>query len=320
MVNNDSLLREMRRVLQIEARAVSRMAEQVGHSHAQVLDMLYAAKGRVILTGVGKSGHIAQKAAATFASTGTPAQYVHAGDASHGDLGMIGRDDVCIALSNSGESAELAEIVTYTRRFSIPLIAITGAPRSTLAMHADTVLALPDIPEACPIGVAPTTSTTASLALCDALAVALMVRRGFRSEDFQVFHPGGKLGSALLRVDALMHQGARLPLVPSGSNMRDWLLAMTAAGFGIMGVMGDDGRLVGVITDGDLRRHMDGLLDRDVDEVASRAPKTIQIGTLAFEALGMMNAEKITAVFVVDDAQKVVGIVHIHDCLRAGII
>jgi arabinose-5-phosphate isomerase len=313
-------LEDIERVLRTEANALISMISHLGEQHVQAIDLLEQMKGRVILTGVGKSGHIARKAAATFASTGTPAQFVHSTEASHGDLGMIGRDDVCIAISNSGETAELADLITYARRFSIPLIAITRFPYSTLGAHADVTLTLPDATEACPIGVAPTTSTTASLALCDALAVALMNRKGFRREDFDILHPGGRLGALLLRVGDLMHAGKALPLVSPDSNMGEGLLTMTAKGFGLAGVVDEAGRHVGIVTDGDLRRNLNGLLEKSVLEVATRAPKTIEADSLASEALRIMNDRKISALFVVDADRQVQGLLHIHDCVRAGIV
>lgn len=311
-------LARMARVLRMEAEALTAMAGALGPDHARALEILHAATGRVIVTGVGKSGHVGRKIAATFASTGTPALFVHATEASHGDLGMVREGDVCLAISNSGETSELADVITYTRRFSIPLVAITGRAGSTLDSQADVTLLLPDAPEACPIGVAPTTSTTATLALGDALAVALMEKRGFAREDFQLFHPGGKLGAQLLPVSKLMHAGEALPLLAPGTPMREGLVTMSAKGFGLAGVV-EDGRLAGIITDGDLRRNMDRLLDSTAGEVATPDPRTVGPDTLASEALGMLNAAKISALFVVDDAGAVLGLVHIHDCLRAGV-
>lgn len=310
----------MQQVLATEADALREMSEGLGAPHLKALEMLFNVQGRVILTGVGKSGHIARKAAATFASTGTPAQFVHATEASHGDLGMISRSDLCIAISNSGETTELADLITYTRRFQIPLIAITRNADSSLGSQADVTLLLPQAPEACHIGIAPTTSTTATLALCDALAVALMQTRGFQKEDFHLFHPGGKLGAQLVRVNALMHKGDALPLIAPETSMRDGLLLITEKGFGIAGVVDADNRLVGIITDGDLRRNLDGLLDRSAIDVATQNPKSVTSGILASEALQVMNASKISALFVLDEAGHVQGLLHIHDCVRAGIV
>lgn len=310
----------MQQVLATEADALREMSEGLGAPHLKALEMLFNVQGRVILTGVGKSGHIARKAAATFASTGTPAQFVHATEASHGDLGMISRSDLCIAISNSGETTELADLITYTRRFQIPLIAITRNSDSSLGSQADVTLLLPQAPEACHIGIAPTTSTTATLALCDALAVALMQTRGFQKEDFHLFHPGGKLGAQLVRVSALMHKGDALPLIAPETSMRDGLLLITEKGFGIAGVIDADKRLVGIITDGDLRRNLDGLLDRSAIDVATKNPKSVTSGILASEALQVMNASEISALFVLDEAGQVQGLLHIHDCVRAGIV
>lgn len=309
---------QMQRVLRIEADALTQMAQDIGEPHARALDILMAASGRVIVSGVGKSGHVGHKIAATFASTGTPALFVHPTEASHGDLGMITAGDVCIVISNSGETTELADLITYSRRFGIPLIAITKAAVSTLARQSDVLLKLPDAPEACAIGVAPTTSTTASLALGDALAVALMHRRGFQREDFQRFHPGGKLGAQLKPVASLMHTGLAVPLVAPETPMPDVVSVMSDKGFGIAGVV-TEGRLTGVITDGDLRRNIDGLMHFAASEIATRAPRTVGAQMLASEALKLMDDAKISALFVVDDGHRVLGILRILDCLRAGV-
>ncbi|WP_010138028.1 KpsF/GutQ family sugar-phosphate isomerase [Oceanicola sp. S124] len=318
----NDVLAEMARVLNVEAGALTLMAETLGAPHRAAIDILRAVTGRVIVSGVGKSGHVGRKIAATFASTGTPAQFVHPTEASHGDLGMITASDACLAISNSGETTELADLVTYTRRFSIPLIAITRRAESTLAREADVVLLLPDADEACPMGMAPTTSTTASLALGDALAVALMMGRGFGRDDFRVFHPGGKLGAQLLRVEAVMVPAAELPLVTGDLPMREGLVSMSGKGFGVLGVTADGtpaSRLSGIITDGDLRRHLDRLFDATVAEVATATPKVIAPDALASEALKVMNEKKITALFVVDAAGHPLGLIRLHDCLRAGV-
>lgn len=308
-----------RRVLRLEAEGLSALADSIGDSFVAALDLLAGATGRVIVTGMGKSGHIARKIASTMASTGTPAMYVHPAEASHGDLGMITREDVVLALSNSGETQELRDLLEYTRRFSIPLIGITAGAGSTLDETADVGLILPKTPEACPMGLAPTTSTTASLALGDALAVALLERRGFSPQDFRVLHPGGKLGSSLLRVSDLMHVGDSLPLCPSGTPMAEAILTITAKSFGCVGVVDDGGRLLGVVTDGDLRRHMGAaLLEQPAASVMTPDPKYIRPAALAAEGLAIMNQYSITGLFVVEDARPV-GILHIHDCLRAGI-
>jgi len=277
-------------------------------------------RGRIIVTGLGKSGHVARKIAATLASTGSPAQFVHPVEASHGDLGMIGSGDAILALSNSGETTELADIVAYSRRFKIPLVAITGGSRSTLATAADIVLLLPPAAEACPMGLAPTTSTTMMMTLGDALALALLERRGFSLADFRVFHPGGRLGRRLLRVRDIMHGGQEIPLVSPPAPMSDAILVMTAKSFGCVGVRDEDGRLIGVITDGDLRRHMDNsLLERAVAEIMQRKPKTIAATALAMDALGLMNRLAITSLFVLGEDERPIGFLHMHDCLRAGV-
>jgi arabinose-5-phosphate isomerase len=273
----------------------------------------------VIVSGMGKSGHIARKIAATMASTGTPAQFVHPGEASHGDLGMITRHDVCIMLSNSGETAELADEIGHAKRFEIPLIAITKNANSTLGKAADVTLVLPDQPEACSMGMAPTTSTTMQLALGDALAVALMKLRGFDRDSFLVNHPGGKLGAQLLKVESIMHAGAALPVVGIDTAMSEALLEMTAKGFGVAAVV-TDGQLVGIITDGDLRRNMDNLMDQTAGTVATMGPLTVTPDMLASEALGIMNRKTVSALMVVNRAGALQGLLHIHDILRAGVV
>lgn len=316
---SSSDLAAARRVLRLEAEALRNMSDALDGSFTEALEILFAVTGRVVVTGMGKSGHIARKISATLASTGTPSHYVHPAEASHGDMGMITRSDAVLALSNSGETPELGDLVDYCRRFRIPLIAITGKPGSTLANNSDCALILPAVAEACPMGLAPTTSTTAMLAMGDALAVTLLERRGFTTEDFQVLHPGGKLGQGLLRVDDLMHAGDELPLTGPDAAMSDVLLTMTNKRFGCVGVVDAGGHLAGIVTDGDLRRHMsNNLLDSTAGEVMTASPKTIRLGALASEALGTMNDNTITALFVVDSGAPV-GILHIHDCLRAGI-
>src|SRR5262249_12242759 len=267
---------------------------------------------------MGKSGHVARKIASTLASTGTPALFVHPGEASHGDLGMIAPGDAVIALSNSGDTAELADIVAYTRRFRIPLIAMTRRAASTLAEAADIALIVPESAEACPMGLAPTTSTTMMLALGDCIAVALLERKGFSASDFQILHPGGQLGRKLLRVDDIMHVGAAMPLVSLGTVMADAILTMTTKSFGCVGVTDGEGRLVGIITDGDLRRHMSrDLLGEPVDAVMSRRPRTIGPRALAAEAVNVMNGQgrQITSLFVVDETRRPIGFLRLHDCL-----
>jgi arabinose-5-phosphate isomerase len=308
-----------RRVLQLEADALCVLARNLNGTFLQAVERLLTISGRVVVTGMGKSGHVARKIAATLASTGTPALFVHPSEASHGDLGMITEADAVLALSNSGETPELSDLVAYTRRFAIPLIALTRVADSALARAADTVLLLPDMPEACPMGLAPTTSTTMALALGDALAVALLERKGFTSEAFRTFHPGGKLGRLLVKVADLMHGPEELPLAGRETPMSEALLTMTERRFGCVGVAGRDGALIGIVTDGDLRRHMrPDLLQLTAGEVMTPAPKTIRPQALAGEALQLMNARSITALFVVEKARPV-GILHIHDLLRASV-
>ncbi|HEY1261700.1 MAG TPA: KpsF/GutQ family sugar-phosphate isomerase [Stellaceae bacterium] len=309
-----------RRVIAAEIGGLERLARELDKTFLAAVDICHRVRGRIIVTGLGKSGHVASKITATLASTGTPAQFVHPVEASHGDLGMIGAGDAVIVLSNSGETAELADIVAYSRRFGIPLIAVTGGRRSTLAEAADVVLVLPAAEEACPMGLAPTTSTTAMMALGDALAIALLERKGFSSTDFRMLHPGGKLGRRLLRVADIMHPAEEVPLVTPDARMSEAILVMTAKSFGCVGVGDADRILVGVITDGDLRRHMDdALLGRRVGEIMNPDPKTISATALAAEALGLMNRIAITALFVVDDSGRPIGFLHLHDCLRAGV-
>jgi arabinose-5-phosphate isomerase len=308
------------RVLRTEAEALRDLSEGLGGSFAAAVEAMLAARGRVIVSGMGKSGHVARKIAATFASTGTPAQFVHPGEASHGDLGMITAGDVVLLLSNSGETPELADLIRYTRRHAIPLIGVAMAEGSTLLRQADIAVLLPRASEACPNGLAPTTSTTMTMALGDAMAVALMERRGFSPENFRAFHPGGTLGARLATVGDLMHRGAAMPLVGPDTPMTEVLLVISSKGFGVAGVVDAGGALAGVITDGDLRRRMDGLLARTASGVMTASPKTIDAGALAAEALGLMQRLKITTLFAVEaGSRRPLGILHIHDCLRAGL-
>jgi arabinose-5-phosphate isomerase len=276
------------------------------------------AEGRVIVTGMGKSGHIGAKIAATLASTGTPAFFVHPAEASHGDLGMITRNDAIVALSWSGETAELRNIVFYSRRFRVPLIAITSRADSTLARAADVALLMPRVEEACPHGLAPTTSALIQLALGDALAIALLERRGFTADDFLMFHPGGSLGANLTHVREVMHTGERLPLAPLDLDMNQALLLMSQKGFGCLGIVDRKGHLVGIITDGDLRRHLSGdIFSCRVDDVMTPDPKTVAPDALVASALEIMNSAAITALLVVE-GRRPVGLVHMHDLLRLG--
>ena len=286
---------------------------------ADAVEVLSRIRGRVIVTGVGKSGHIGSKIAATLASTGTPSFFVHPAEANHGDLGMIAKDDAIVAVSWSGETFELKGIVAYARRFSIPLIAITAGEASTLAREATVVLMLPRAPEACPHGLAPTTSTMLQLVVGDALAVALLEARGFTPEHFRTFHPGGQLGASLTQIRDIMHVGDRLPLVASGTSMAEAIVQISQKGFGCVAVIGTDGRLEGIITDGDLRRNIgDGLLGRTVDDVMTRSPKTVDPDTLAATALQIVNSSAITTLMVVEGGRPV-GIIHLHDLLRIGV-
>ena len=313
------LLASAKRVLRLEIEGLQGLSDGLDQSFIDALDILSVMTGRAVVTGMGKSGHIARKIAATMASTGTLAMFVHPGEASHGDLGMITDKDVIIALSNSGETAELADLVAYAKRFKIPLIGITGKSPSALASAANVALVLPTINEACPMGLAPMTSTTVMLALGDALAVAMLERKGFSPDDFHVFHPGGKLGNQLLKVADIMHGGEELPLVPADMAMSEAIVIMTAKSFGCLGVVGDDGNLLGILTDGDLRRHMSpDLMARLTGEVMTTGGRFIAADALASEALGTMNAKSITTLFVLEGSRPV-GIVHIHDCLRAGV-
>ena len=309
-----------RRVLKTEAQALDTLADGLDGPFTKALDLIEGAEGRVVVTGMGKSGHVGNKIAATMASTGQPAFFVHPGEASHGDLGMVLKGDVVIALSNSGETSELSDIIAYTRRYRIGLIAMTGRAGSTLAEAADVALVIPDSPEACPMGLAPTTSTTVMLALGDALAVCLLERRGFTAQDFHDFHPGGKLGQRLLKVADLMHGGDQMPLIGRDAPMSDALLEMTAKSFGVVGVTDPGGALVGIITDGDLRRHMSAdLINQKAADVMTQGGVTVRPSQIATEAVAIMNERKITALFCVEGG-KPQGILHIHDCLRAGVV
>jgi arabinose-5-phosphate isomerase len=311
------------RTLEAEASGVAALTAalqaDLGPAFTAAVDLIRNARGRLIVTGLGKSGHIGKKIAASFASTGTPAFFVHAAEASHGDLGMITADDVIMALSWSGETAELKNLITYSRRFRIGLIAVTSEAGSTLGEAADIVLTLPKAREACPHNLAPTTSSLMQLALGDALMVALLEGRGFTALDFGTLHPSGKLGAMLKFVRDLMHTDAAVPVTPIGTRMSDALVEMTSKGFGCVGIVDGRGDIVGIVTDGDLRRHMrPDLLAATVDEVMTRQPKTIGPDLLASEALEILNASKITAL-IVTEGRKPVGIVHLHDLLRAGV-
>lgn len=306
------------RVLKEQAHSLRHMAASLDATFDCIVDRLLTTEGRIAVTGMGKSGHVARKVAATLSSTGSPAYFIHPAEASHGDLGMVSRQDAVIAFSNSGETTELCDIILFASRHGIPVIGVTKRSQSFLARHADYVLLLPDDPEACPLGCAPTTSTTLQMALGDAIALSLLKARGFKAEDFHRFHPGGRLGRKLMTVREIMHGGDSLPLASPDSRMGDVLCVMTGKGFGCVGIV--EGRiLVGIITDGDLRRHMnDGLLDLDAREVMSRNPVSVEEGCLAAKALGIMQSSQITSLYVVRDGEPI-GIVSVHDCLRAGV-
>jgi arabinose-5-phosphate isomerase len=314
-----------RRVLSTASQALITLADSLNGDFTRAVGLMLAAKGRVIVSGIGKSGHVARKIAATFSSTGTPAYFVHPAEASHGDMGAITPQDVVLLLSKGGETAELSDLLTYAKRFGIPLIAMACNGDSTLAKSADVALLLPDAPESCAIGMAPTTSTTMMMALGDALAVALMERKGFSADQYRDFHPGGSLGKALIRVCDLMHSGEDVPLARENTGMRDVLLSMASGRLGCVGIIDDAGALIGIVTDGDIRRHAlgnsdGGIENRKAAEVMTYNPKVARPGQLAAEALGLMTEKKITQLFVLaEDDLKPLGVIHIHDCLRAGI-
>ncbi|MGE0055496.1 MAG: SIS domain-containing protein [Hyphomicrobium sp.] len=312
------------RTLALEKEGLSQLSEDLAASLApafrDAVDRLVAVRGRVIVTGIGKSGHVGQKIAATFASTGTPAFFVHPSEASHGDLGMITPQDLILALSWSGETVELKPLITYSRRFAVPLVSITSRADSALGSQSDVALVLPRSKEACPHGLAPTTSTTMQLALGDCLAIALLEAKGFTAHDFKIFHPGGSLGANLKHVSDIMHKADKLPLTGPNEMMSTAVLTMTAKSFGCLGIIDGKGRLVGVITDGDLRRHIDtDMRKARTGDIMTRKPKSVRPNMLASAALEFMNASCITSLFVVDKS-KPVGIIHVHDLLRAGVV
>ena len=308
-----------KRVIQIETEGLAALAGSLGASFIKALDILQSVKGRVVVTGMGKSGHVGRKISSTLASTGTPSFFVHPAEASHGDLGMIDRSDAVIAISNSGETPEMSDLVDYTRRFRIPLIAITSSTVGIIGEQADVTLLLPQVEEACPMGLAPTTSTIMAMALGDTISVVLMKRLGFTAEDFKLRHPGGQLGKRLLKVSDIMHTGEAVPITVGHELMSEVIPEMTAKSFGCIAIVSNSKKILGIITDGDLRRHMsDGILARCAEEVMTTNPATIRPSALASEAVLLMNEGQITNLFVVED-KSVVGIVHIHDCLRAGV-
>lgn len=322
-VEGDALLSSALRTLECEVNGLIQVKELLGNGLGDVfsdaIKLIQQASGRVIISGIGKSGHIGQKIAATFASTGTPAFFVHPSEASHGDLGMITGDDIILALSWSGETSELTNIITYSRRFRVPLIAITSQSDSSLAKNSEIVICLPKVKEACPHGLAPTSSTVMQLAIGDALAIALLEAKGFSAADFKTFHPGGQLGAKLKLVQDLMHVGERLPLISKQAKMSEALVTMTEKSFGCLGILDEEDKLVGVITDGDLRRNMDeNLLSLTAEDVMKINPITVEGDILASAALELINASNITSLFVMQN-EKPIGIIHIHDLLRLGV-
>ncbi|MGN6551492.1 MAG: KpsF/GutQ family sugar-phosphate isomerase [Pararhizobium sp.] len=314
-----------RNVVAMEAEGLTQLRDSLGDGFVSAAKALLNCSGRVIVSGLGKSGHVGTKIAATLASTGTPASFVHAGEAAHGDMGMISRQDVVILLSNSGETPELMPIIQHVGRLRIPLIGISSSATSTLSRNASMPIVLPDASEACPVGIAPTTSTTMMLALGDALAMVVMQQRGFSRDDFRLLHPGGSIGLRLMKVSEFMHRGDRLPLVRPDTPMSEVIMTMTSKSFGIAGVVGEHGGLVGVITDGDLRRHITEVATASAHQVMTSRPRVIKASMLAEDALKFLNAQKVTALFVVDDTgdetglQIPLGIVNVHDFLRLGL-
>lgn len=303
-----------------EIEALNIMRKTLDENLVKALDVMQNIKGRVIVTGMGKSGHIGSKIAATLASTGTPSFFVHPAEASHGDLGMLTEDDCVLAISNGGESKELSDIIVYCKRYGIPLIAMTKNPESSLGKAGDYLLRLPDCGEACPLGLAPTSSTTATLVLGDILAIALLERKGFSKTDYKQRHPGGKLGAFLRKASDLMHSGDEMPLVSDSAGMQETLLEMTSKMLGCVGIVDKDNHLKGIITDGDLRRFIScDILTKKATDVMTPNPKTTKPDTLVAEAINFMNTKKITALFVVDDENRPLGLLHMHDCLHAGV-
>jgi arabinose-5-phosphate isomerase len=319
-----SALAAAHRTIHLETEGMTALSKALdgplGAAFEKSVALILAAKGRVVVSGMGKSGHVSRKIAATLASTGTPASFVHPAEASHGDLGMITPHDVVVLLSNSGESLELKDILNYCARFSVPMIAITANAASTMARAVDHVLELPKAKEACPNGLAPTTSTLLQLALGDALAMALLEAKGFTASDFRNYHPGGKLGAQIKHARDIMHGHDELPVVEAGTTVSIGIKILSEKKFGCLGVVNTHGTLIGIITDGDLRRHLGtDLLQRPVETIMSPNPTTVTGAMLAAEVIELINAKRITAVFVVDDAQKPIGLIHIHDLLREGV-
>ena len=315
----NSFVTAAKKVLKTEADALGKLKDDLPSDFSDLVKLILNLNGRVIVSGVGKSGHIGNKIAATLASTGTPAYFVHATEASHGDLGMITEQDLCLLISNSGETIEMFDILTHARRFGIPIATMSSNCESTLVKAANFKLCLPMVDEACPIGMAPTTSTTMMLALGDALAVALMEAKSFNAENFKVFHPGGKLGAKLMTVSQLMHKDDTMPLVKTETSMKETLLTMSTKGFGIAAIVDEIGSLVGVITDGDLRRHIDDLMGKNAGDIASLSPVTVVEETFVVDALNLMQDRKISVLIVASADNKPVGIIHIQDLLRVGV-
>ncbi|PDT50440.1 KpsF/GutQ family sugar-phosphate isomerase [Sinorhizobium fredii] len=326
MMVRDAVLASIVRTLDTAADAIGALSTVLASdpalsgSFVEAVNLLSSRGGRVVVAGVGKSGHIGRKIAATLASTGTSAYFVHPTEASHGDLGMITAQDLLILLSWSGETVELGNMLTYAKRFSVPVISITSNADSIIARNSTVAIVLPKVPEACPHGLAPTTSAMLQLAVGDALAIALLERRGFSAQDFKTFHPGGKLGSQLLLAQELAHSGDAVPLLPLGAPMSEAVIEMSSKGFGVVGIVSEGGELVGVLTDGDLRRHMsENLLLLTVDAVMSHGPRVIRGGMLASAVMELMQSQKITVLFLIDDMDRPTGILHVHDLLRAGV-
>ncbi len=321
LLNDDAILESGRNVFFAESKALTLQAEDLNGDFIKAVKAITSCTGRVIISGMGKSGHIARKMAATFASTGAPSFFVHPGEASHGDLGMITKDDVVIGISNSGESKELGDLIAYTARFKIPLISITKNEKSSLGVAANILLLLPKEPEVGALGLAPTTSTTMTLALGDALAVAALESKGFTAEDFGNFHPGGKLGHTLLRIEEIMHKENDIPLAKPTDTMGNVLLTMTEKRFGCAGIVDEDGKLLGIITDGDLRRHMSAdFTQHKAGDIMTKNPMVMSPRLLAVEAVQQLNETNRTQIFVVDEDHKPIGILHIHDLLKSGVV
>lgn len=314
------LIRSGKRVVAREARALDLLAKNINESFSNAVEIILSAKGRVIVSGMGKSGHIARKISATLASTGTPAHFLHPGEASHGDLGMISNGDVVILLSNSGETPELANVISYVHRFKIPLIGVASNASSSLLKNSDVPIILPNAKEACNSDIVPTTSTTMTLALGDALAITLMEQRKFTPESFRTLHPGGNLGAKLMTVENIMHIDEKIPTVQCGTDMVSVFIEMSTKGFGAVAILNEKNALIGIITDGDLRRNIHNLMSKKCDEIMTKNPLSIKKEVLASSALHLMNEKKISSVFVVGKEKKLLGILHIHDCLRVGII